>query len=261
MDLLIDPNREGSAFGDLKQTLLREFRDLHEKIGARRAADEEREKSALKGGDLEGFVYEALAGMGQPFDDRVEAVGDEPGPLGKKGDVLVTINPSHAAGREVRVVFEVKNRPISLRGKNSIYEEIDEARRNRSAAYAVVVVRAKDAPAEIGSFRVDPKGAILCAVEEDGDLLPLEVAYKMARAEAIRRASKGAETLDMSKVIRGLEGIRSKLEMIKGMKAGLTGAETNLQRVKGELDSLREGIQEALDEITKAWSRSSDSAA
>ena len=250
MEALVDPSREGSPFGDLKRSLLSEFKELHGKLGARRAVEEERERSSLKGIPFEEFVYQAVSSLAAPLDDRVEHVGAQPGPLGDVGDIKVTVNPGHAGGREVRVVFEVKNRSISLRGKNSIFEELEAARKNRDALYAVVVVRAKEAPPEVGSFRVDPKGAIICAVEEEGDLLPLEVAYKVARAEAIRASGEGEGQVDTREILASLEKVRSKLEMIKGMKAGLTGAEKSLRQVKEDLDVLRDGVREVLDRVS-----------
>ena len=250
---LVDPNRDGSAFHDIKKTMQTEFKDLHAKLEARKAADDAREISSHKGRDLETFVYETVCQLGGPLDDRVEHVGDQPGPLSKQGDVLVTVNPLHVAGAEVRVVFEVKNSKISLKGKNSIFADIEEAKKNRGASYAVIVVRAKDAPPEVGAFRIDPKGAIICAVEADGDILPLEVAYKLARAEAARRAAEKTSGGDPSEVLAGLEKIRAKLEMIKGMKSGLTGAENNIQKVRTDLDLLRDDIRDVLDHVTESW--------
>ncbi|MCZ6689099.1 MAG: hypothetical protein O7H41_05800 [Planctomycetota bacterium] len=247
---LIDANRDGSPFADIKKTLQGEFKELHAKLESRRAVKEEREKGTQKGLDFEGFVYETLLGLAGPLDDRVEPIGTRPGPLGDVGDVLITLNPAHTGGREVRVVVEVKNRGISLRGKNSIFEEVERARENRGAHYSMIVVRAKEAPTEIGALRIDPKGAIICTIEEDGDHLALEVAYKLARAEAIRISSEGEGQFDPQQIIAALEKVRSKLEMIKGMKSSLSGAERSLRQVKDDLDLFRDGVREILDRVT-----------
>lgn len=54
-------------------------------------------------------------------------MGSDKCPLGNVGDVLIHINPRDTGSVERRIVVEAKNRKITMRGKRSFLDELDEA--------------------------------------------------------------------------------------------------------------------------------------
>jgi len=133
----LDTEREGTGFQKLKHSMEDGFEKVLVALGAMEAAKAEREKGTAKGGDFEDSVYEALDEIARDFEDTVEYVGSDKGPLGNVGDVLIHINPRDTGSVERRIVVEAKNRKITMRGKRSFLDELDEAMENRVADYAI----------------------------------------------------------------------------------------------------------------------------
>lgn len=94
--------------------------------------------------------------------------------------VFITKVPSRAR--------EVKNAKITMTGKNSIFKELDEAKKNRDAHYAIGAVHESKIPDVCGCFRIYPSNNIVCSVSQDEDPLALEIAYKVARTELVLSA-------------------------------------------------------------------------
>ena len=125
----LDADREGTAFHKLKRSMDNGFKEVLIALGAAEAAKEEREKGTAKGGDFEKkCVYEALDLMARDFEDTVEFVGEDVGPLGKVGDILIHVNPRDTGNVECKIVVEAKNRSISLSGKGGFLNELDMAK-------------------------------------------------------------------------------------------------------------------------------------
>ena len=117
----LDADREGTAFHKLKNAMDDGFEKVLIALGAAEAAEEEREKGTAKGLDLETYVYESLDSMARHFDDSVEHVGNEKGPLGRVGDVLIRVNPRDTGNVERKIVVEVKNAPVRMSGKKRFF--------------------------------------------------------------------------------------------------------------------------------------------
>ena len=82
------------------------------------------------------------------------------------GDFLLTVNPRDTAGARRRVVFEAKDRQLSL---NKALTELDAAMLNRSAQVGVMVfARTAQAPLSRRPLRVYPGNRILVVWERGG---------------------------------------------------------------------------------------------
>jgi len=245
----LDADRDGTAFNKLKKDMDNGFEKVLIALGAADAAEEEREKGTAKGGDFEDYVYAMLDYMARDFEDTVEFVGDDDGPLGKVGDVLVHINPRDTGNLEVNIVVEAKKASITLSGKNSFLKELDRAKENRGSHYAIGAVHESRVPAAIGSFRRFDGEKIVCSVPMDDDSLALEIAYKVARAELVLSIMREEVRLDPSKLKDKVMEIQGQLDVMRAVKSALTGATGKIEDAKGDLKKMEISIREIIGEI------------
>jgi len=96
----------------------------------------EAERGTAKGRSYEEEVAAAIDALALPLGDDCAAVGDVKESMGKIGDVVVAIGACHGPPQG-RIVFEAKNSRLS---RPEAVRQLDEARRERNADYAVLVV-------------------------------------------------------------------------------------------------------------------------
>jgi hypothetical protein len=245
----LDADREGTAFHKLKKTMDAGFRDVLIALSAAEATAEEREKGTAKGGDFETYIYETLDVIARDFEDTVEFVGNDEGSLGKVGDVLIRVNPRDIGNMDRNIVVEAKNRSIALSGKNSFLKELDSAKKNRSAHYAIGAVHESKVPAACGCFRRYDGGKIICNVLVDDHPLALEIAYKVARAELVLSTLREKVKLDPSQVTEKILAIQGQLDTLRSVKSALTGATGKINDAKNDLQKMEASIREAINEI------------
>ncbi|MCK4702102.1 hypothetical protein KAT55_01970 [Candidatus Bathyarchaeota archaeon] len=211
--------------------------------------EEEREKGTAKGLDLESYVYECLDSIARSYDDAVMHVGREKGPLGDIGDVLIRINPRDTGNVDRNIVVEVKNRKPTMSGKNSFFKELDGAKENRGAQYAIGAVHDSKIPDSCGCFRIYPGNNIVCSVNMDEDPLALEIAYKVARTELVCSALREEVSFDTSRLKAKINEVEGQLETLRAVKSGLKGATDKIGGAKEDLKKIETSIRETLDEI------------
>jgi len=245
----LDADREGTAFHKLRNAMNDGFKEVLIAIGAAEAAEEERDKGTAKGGDLEDYVFEELDIMARHFDDTVEFVGDEKGPLGQVGDVLIRINPADTRNLERKIVVEVKNRSITMSGKNSFFKELEDAKKNRGAHYAIGAIQRSNMPDSCGCFRRYDGGNIICGVSMDEEPLALEVAYKVARMELKLSSMEEEAKFDPSQFKTKIKEVEGQLDTLRAVKSALTGATGKINDAKDDLKNMEESIREILNEI------------
>jgi hypothetical protein len=242
---LLDPTRLGSPLHQFRSEVARGFEQLNERLaaieaaGAARAA--ERARSAAKGMDFEDLVEDLLAqalrGTDHVLERTASASGDVLG--SRKGDFVVTLDPRTADGASLRVVVECKDRTISGR---AMREELQEARRNRDAAVALVVFSAAHAPAGIAPFDVR-MGDVYCALDAEApDPATLEAAVRLARLLAVASLRRESATYDASAVREALRRIAPELDALRALKMRLTTIATASTAVNAGLDALRDAL-------------------
>lgn len=242
---LLDPTRMGSPLHQFRSEVSRGFEGLNERLTAIEAAAtaraSERARSAAKGADFEDLLEGMLADAVRGTDHLIERTSAEAGNVlrSKKGDFVLTVDPSTTRGAAVRIVVEAKDRTVSGR---AMRDEIAEAKRNRDAAIGLVIFSADHAPAGIAPFDVR-MGDVYCAIDTaDPQPATLDAALRLARllALAARRDSDG--DLDAAAVHEALERVRAELDAVRGLKTKLTTIGTAAKAVNAGLDQLRDGI-------------------
>jgi hypothetical protein len=245
----LDASKEGTAFFELKRCVEEGFNNIIRELSATEARLDERDKSPAKGLDFEQYVYEYLDVMARDFEDTVEFVGEETGPHGKVGDVVVTINKAHTRGLERRIVLEAKKRNISLSGKGSFLLELDKAKENRLSHYAIGAVHESNTPKPVGALRRYDGAKMICGVTEDEYPLSLEIAYKMARSELILETAQEELEIDTEKVLGKIQEIETHLQKTRSIKTSLSGAVKDIDNAKDCLKEMEASIKETLKEL------------
>ena len=152
---LLDPTRLNSPMHQFRQEIAAGFKGIEERLVAIEAAaaarGAERARSAAKGADFEDLIDAMLGDIARGSGDLLDRTTLEAGTVmrSKKGDFVLTVDPTVARGCDLRVVIEAKDRPMSTR---AMRDELREARENRGAAVAVVVFTPAHAPTGIAPF-------------------------------------------------------------------------------------------------------------
>ncbi len=242
---LLDPTRMGSPLHQFRSEVSKGFEALNDRLTAIEAASAaragERARSAAKGADFEDLLEAMLAEAMRGTDHLVERTTDAAGNVlrSKKGDFVVTIDPTTTRGASVRVVVECKDRAISGR---AMRDELGEAKRNRDAAVGLVVFSAAHAPAGIAPFDVR-LGDVYCAIDpEDPEPADLHAALRLARLLALASTRDADIEVDSGAVQAALERVRAELDAVRGLKTKLTTIGTAAKAVSAGLDQLRDGI-------------------
>lgn len=243
--LLLDPTRLNSPLHQFRSEVSDGFARLNDRLTAIEAAATaratERAKSAAKGGDFEALLEAMLADLARGAGDIVDRTSDEAGAVArsKKGDFVVTVNPSLTRGADLRVVVEAKDRAMSGRGMR---DELREAKTNRSAAVGLVVFTPAHAPAGIAPFDVRA-GDVYCVLDPVAPhQATLEAAFRLARLLAVATLQEREVEVDAAAISAALLGIREQLELVRRLKTQLTSIGTTAKAVSGLLDEMREMI-------------------
>ena len=252
---LLDPTRMGSPLHQFRMEVAEGFGKLNERLTAIEAAaaarGAERARSAAKGTDFETLVGDLLGIVTRASGDILDATGSDTGDVlrSRKGDYLVTLDPRQTNGADVRVVVECKDRAISGR---QMREELAEARRNRSAAVALVIFTPQHAPAGIAPFDVR-RDDVYCVIDPAvPGLAVLEAAVRLARLLALASLRDREVELDAAAVSGALAGIRNQLDAIRGLKMQLTTIGTAAREVNAGLDRMREGVLSSVSDAETA---------
>ena len=191
-------------------------------------------------------MAEAVDQIAGVHGDSADAVGDERGSGGRKGDVVVGIDgcSGPASGR---VVFEAKDSQLS---KPRFYDELDSAKDQRDADFAVLVVPGADeVPARLHALR-EYQGDKMIAVydPEDGSTLELEFAYRVARAR-VTAVREGRDEIDAAALRATLARALAAMDDIRKVKSQLTTAQNGIGGARELLAALEERVRAELTQI------------
>ncbi len=242
---LLDPTRMNSPLFQFRTEVTAGFEKIGERLAAIEAAaaakGAERAKSAAKGTDFEDLLEAMLGEVARGPGDLVERTGTSTGDVirSKKGDFVLTVNPAHTSGTELRLVIEAKDRAKSVR---EMRDEIRAAKENRGAAVGVVVFTPAHAPSGIAPFDLRA-GDVYCVVDPEApDQATFEAAIRLARLLALVSTREHEVDVDAPAVKAALAGVREQLEAIKGLKATLTSIGNSSKDVAAGLDRMRDGV-------------------
>ncbi|MGH2417649.1 MAG: hypothetical protein ACRDFY_04885 [Candidatus Limnocylindria bacterium] len=249
---LLDPTRAGSPLHQFRGEVTDEFRRLSERITAleeaKRARAEERAKGTAKGADFEEALEARLGAMARGLGDLVELAGTEGGDAmtSKKGDLVITIDPTRTRGTTLRIVVEAKDRSMPL---GRMTTELAQARENRSAAVALAVFTPHTAPTSVAPFAMVGPDVYATYDPETDDAVALEAAYRTARILALLTLRDAQVQLDAEAVNRSLEDLTRQVDCVRGLKTKLTHIGSTAREVSDALDLLRAGVLRSVKDL------------
>jgi hypothetical protein len=249
---LLDPTRRGSPLYQFRTEMSDEFRRLHERLEAleagARARAEERAKGTAKGADFEEALEARLGALAHGLGDLVERTGAEGGDAmtSKKGDLVITIDPTRTRGTSLRIVVEAKDRPMPV---GRMTKELAEARVNRSAAIALAVFTPHTAPTSVSPLALVGSDVFATYDPETDDAVALEAAYRAARILALLTLRDAAVRLDVEAVTRSLDDLARQVDVVRSLKTKLTHIGSTAREVSDALDLLRAGVLRSVKEL------------
>jgi hypothetical protein len=235
------------------QEMTRQLAALQQAMGEMRVErdklaeiEAERERGTAKGRTFEEQVVEAVDRIASLQGDDCDAVGDTRGATGRVGDVVVSLDACNGPARG-SVVFEVKTGKLS---KNDALRELDRAKEDRTADFAVLVVPSEaKVPARMRQLREYNGDKLIVAFDPEAEgTIALEVAYSLARARVLMSRSE-AEGVDAKGVRDSVERALNAMERVRAVKNTLTGAQTQIGKAKDVLDDMAEQVREHLRNV------------
>jgi hypothetical protein len=205
----------------------------------------ERDRGTAKGRSFEELVADAVDGLALAQGDVAEAVGDLKESTGKKGDVVVQIGACHGPARG-RIVLEAKNSRMT---RPKALEELDAAKAERGADYAILVVSSDDkVPAKMQPLREYNGDKLIVAYDPDEGPLGLQVAYALARARVLM-VRGGEDEIDAAAVRDTVERAVGAMEDVRRVKQQLTGAKTQIDKAAEIVEAMAVRVRGHLTEI------------
>ena len=144
-------------------------------------------------------------------------------------------------------MFEAKASRLS---KPKAVEELDRARAERQADFAVLVVPDEERiPAKMHQLReYGGDKLIACFDPEEGSTLSLEVAYSLARARVLMARGE-ADGIDASAIREAIERATGAMGDVLRVKQQLTGAQTSIKKGADILDALATAVRAQLTHV------------
>ena len=244
---------QAAARSDATQrALLDKMAELEKQMQALRLEKEkleeveaERERGTAKGRTFEEAVADAVDEIALAQGDVAEAVGDLKEATGKVGDVVVAIDACNGPARG-RIVIEAKDRRLS--GPKALHE-LDQAMAERSADFAVLVVPTEhEVPAKMEPLREYNGDKLIVALDPEAGSLPLEYAYRIARARVLMKRSD-ADGIDAEAVTATAERALAALSDERKIKNQLTGIKTGADKAYALVEEMSARVRALLEEI------------
>lgn len=254
----LDPTRQGSPLYQFRNEMAVSFKQLGERLAAIEAASvaraDERRRGTAKGGDFEDLVESLLGEIARGAGDLVERTSTIEGVIlrCKKGDFVVTVDPSRTGGTALRIVVECKSGKVAPR---RLADEVRVAKENREASVALVVFETGQAPSGIAPVQI--VGTDVYCVADEMDDTPLELGMRIARLMALLPLRDASGAVDATVVLPAITEIRDELKSLQAVKATLTGMQRSvtdgassiavqLERVRQRILSLASDIEDAV---------------
>lgn len=260
-----DPDAPGSILNRLKADSDLKHRALDDKLGqlltqtaVKLAVGAEKQRGTIKGGEFEDVLEATLSGVCRPRHDQLQRTSNEVGltPRCKQGDFVVEINPTEAGRSGLRVVVEAKNDQTRLK---ELLKELDEAKENRGAVFAVGVttnanVMPKGTPPV--SFVGEDKVVVFLPDYDpetgEFDTVFVETAIEVARAITLSRRDGKAPTMDLSALHTHVSNAINVLARFSEIKKQLTAVTTSVEKADGIVDEVRSDVKNALQIVRDA---------
>jgi hypothetical protein len=242
---LLDHSNVESPIASLKKELVEGYlKDMRERLIAKEAIKEEREKGTAKGREYQKEVFDKLNELCKPYLDIPEYTADTIGRVAKSkvGDVVVTVDPSSTSGVSLRMVIEAKD--SGSYSVQKIRDELEEAKKNRDASVAIAVFTSTTCPSGCEPFQQYGDDKIICTFDPEGsDCLALCLAYRLSRILALSKVRVTAPQINKEQVKILISQCFEKVKAVSSIKSKVTSLSTALNN---DLDTLKREIEEPL---------------
>jgi hypothetical protein len=244
---VFDSAEADHGMGRLLDTMDRRFLEIRDLLVGEQQRRQEASRGTAKGIEFEDVIEDILRVEARHLAGCiVERTGNIAGALGseaKVGDFAITLSDG------TRVAVEAKNTArLALGGSTGILAELDRAMDNRKATWALCISRQDAYPHEVGSFGI--YGNRLLVVDPgDGTLVRVALRWIAAAAHDSMWVDHGVNT---ATALDKLERIRGLAQHFSRSKKVLAGAQSGLETVREELDSLRGELLELVDDAARA---------
>lgn len=258
---LLDPNSTDSPLAHWRNEILKTVKsesadvakqvtELGERLVAQaagKAAEKSMfEKTTAKGFRFEEVLHSYVEAQAVAHGDMALQTGNEPGVTSRRGDELVALNPDDTRGQAVRIVWECKDKKMSLR---KILDELGEAMVNREASVGVAVFGSQDsAPISVPFAQYGDKAVIVLAKDEPDPAL-IRLAYMWARWVARRSVATEDEALDIARVQTLIDEARRTLERVTQIRRFHTTARKGIEEAGVQVDAISTEISSVLDRL------------
>lgn len=230
--------------------VLGQVTELAAAMASAKAQQETLALTTLKGRSFEEQMHALLGSIAVRHGDLAEAVGDARGATGAKaGDELVTVSPEDTGGQHCAVVFEMKNRRLSMR---KTLDELESAMSNRAAQSAVAVFASPEFAPTAVPFMPYGRRAIVVVDPDDPDQKLLELAYMAARWEARKALGVDAEAIDHAAVEEAISAVRQALGRLTTVRTHHSTARRGIELAGNAVDTLALEVDEALRALREA---------
>lgn len=227
--------------------LLKEVTAISERMTASSNLQEARNQSTLKGADHEQVVLAVLERVHSPFQDIVTDTSQDTGDAGRKtGDFVVEVNSALSVSEPIRIVVEAKNTKLSL---PAALKELDNSMNNRSASVGVLVFSdISQSPTNGQLLRIYPGNRIVVSFVE-GQSMPVEVAFALARNLAISNVSTDTESASQKDIQRVVTEIVDSIEKSRRISRHISSSRRSLDEIEGIYEELRTKVLQSIDRI------------
>lgn len=220
---------------------------------------EEAAKSTLHGAIFEEAVGRRLQDWTGPAGDVLEACGNNTGQIrmSKVGDFVVTLGADSAAAGAVIVVEAKEDASYNLR---STLNEIDVARRNRSAGVGLFVHSVKTAPNRMESLTRHGNDIVVVwdAEDERSDVV-LRCGYLLAKSMSVKAANlTKAEAASFVALDKAIETLRKQLDGFEEVRKAAESIESNGGKIQNRVRIMNGEITKQMDIFSEQIGRLKD---
>lgn len=249
-----DPDKPDSPGDKITRRILGAIKDLHIAVTDGKARAEVTELTAIKGFAYEDIVDAGLAPIVFTHGDILERVAKTTGLAGsQKGDHLITINPEDTCGQEARILYESKDRALSM---TKTMNELNAGTVNHSTqAAAAVFSRTEHAPREVRQFPFWWSGNRAVVIYDkdcpDEDAPALRLSYEWARWICRRDLTVDGSKIDSRRVEALLTRARQALARQKAARACFTQAKNQIDEGERHIADLVDDVRAAIEELSE----------
>jgi dipeptidyl aminopeptidase/acylaminoacyl peptidase len=238
------------VLGDI-QSKNQEFQqDVSAKLASLVTRHQEEMRSTTHGINFEEEFCVFLQREAQRAGDVFTATGTKPGAIGKckTGDAIIQIGTEAAAAGE-RIVFEAKS--SKKFGLTDASQEIEEARKNRSASVGVFVFAKDTAPQGLQPFtRIDHDLFVIWDAADPSTDIYLSAAVSVAKALLFRQKAvdnkSQASVLDMERALNALE---KQLKGLDQMETWTSTIQANSGKIAGRIVEIRKSASDHIGQL------------